>query len=110
MTYIPKKLQLEIERKKAEIIPDMFLEAHREKFEKGNKDHGDDWESIDPLKEAKEELLDLFSYAAHPKFPKQLRVRCMRFARDMWETLMNYPSEEFPEYWKRHLERADDFL
>lgn len=110
MTYITKKMKLAMEQEREEKIHDMFLQAHEEKFTKGMKDHGDNWINVDPIEKAKNELLDLFSYAAHPKFPKTLRGRCMRFARDMWVTLMNYPSDEFPEYWKRGQERADEFL
>lgn len=55
----------------------------KEKFERGQKEHGD-WDKIDPIAELKCELIDLYWYSSHRRFPKVLGLYIRLVARLLW--------------------------
>jgi len=64
----------------------IFEEEARKKFLKGAEEHGD-WTDIDPVKEVREELLDLYNYASHDKFPLLLGIKFRKITRKLWKEL-----------------------
>lgn len=58
-----------------------------EKFERGAQEHPGDWSLVDPIKELKEELIDLYWYASHSKFPYLLGQTIRFVARFLWTWL-----------------------
>lgn len=66
-----------------------FHIARADKFKKGALAHPDQtWDSIDPISELQDELLDLYNYADHRKFPPHLKETVQNFALDMWDELL----------------------
>lgn len=65
-----------------------FHNARADKFKKGALAHPDQtWESIDPISETLDELLDLYNYAEHNNFPPQFKERVQQFSLDLWADL-----------------------
>lgn len=63
-----------------------FHEAAQQKFDRGQKEHGD-WNDIDPVAELSDELLDVYWYASHDKFPPALGKRLRMIAKIYWDRL-----------------------
>jgi len=70
----------------------LFDKEVKEKFERGAKEHGNGWDSVDPVKELKDELLDIYNYASHVKMEESadktvMATRLKALARSMWVVL-----------------------
>ena len=68
-----------------------FLKQALQKFNKGQEEHGSGWEDIDPVSELKDECLDLYWYADHPKIKDkdpELSAEIKANARYYWRRIM----------------------
>jgi hypothetical protein len=80
--------EYKIKYPKEDVTRTPFEKAAAEKFQKGAREHQEDWNSLNPIPEISNELLDLYNYASHPAlYETELGVKIMNFARDTWERL-----------------------
>lgn len=65
-----------------------FADACREKFERGQREHGETWDAqhIDARREMQGELCDLFNYADLLD-DEVLKVRVQSWCKDIWQDL-----------------------
>ena len=80
--------EYKIEYPHEDTTPSRFENAAAEKFRKGAEEHKEDWNSLNPIPEISNELLDIYNYASHPSLIEtELGMKVMNFARDTWEKL-----------------------